>query len=96
MNPASAKEKISSHAKERRIFNRKAHSGSIFFAAKKRLFEGELLNYSQSGIGIRLLERFVVGETLIVALPFDDATPAKCSARVVWCNGRVLGAKLVR
>jgi Tfp pilus assembly protein PilZ len=96
MKPSSAKDKTSTHVQERRNFSRKVQSGSVFFATQKQLFEGELLNYSQGGLGIRVFEKFVEGENLIVALPFDDATPAKCSARVVWCNGKGFGAKYVR
>ena len=96
MKPAADKEKPGSHPKERRNFSRNVYSGSIFFAARKQLFEGELLNFSQTGLGIKVPERFVEGENLIVAMPFDGALPAKCSARVVWCNGKGFGAKFVR
>ncbi len=96
MKPSSVKEKTGRDPKERRTVNRKVHSGSIFFAARKQLFEGELLNYSQAGLCIRGPEKFVEGEKLIVALPFDDVKPAKCPAQVVWCNGKGFGAKLVR
>jgi PilZ domain len=96
MKPSSTKTKASTHPKERRIYNRKPHSGSIFFATKNQLFEGELLNYSQAGVCIRASEKFAEGEKLVVALPFDDASPAKCLARVIWCNGRGFGARLVR
>jgi hypothetical protein len=96
MKPSSIKNKDSINSKERRSFTRKAHSGFVFFAARKKLFEGELLNYSQGGLGIRVSEKFSEGENLIVALPFDNAQPAKCPARVVWCNGKGFGAKLVR
>jgi len=54
------------------------------------------LNFSQAGLGIKVLERFVEGENLMVALPYEDTTAAKCPARVVWCNGRGFGAKLIR
>jgi hypothetical protein len=81
---------------ERRLHGRKPCSGSIFFASTKRIFEGALLNYSRSGLAIRVSERFVGGELLIVALPFEKAIPPKCKARVVWCNGKELGAKFVR
>ncbi len=96
MKPTADKEKTGSHPRERRNLSRKVYSGSIFFAARKQLFEGELLNFSQAGLGIKVPERFVEGENLIVAMPFDGAIPAKCPARVVWCNGRGLGAKFVR
>jgi hypothetical protein len=96
MKPATDKEKAGSHPRERRNFSRKGYSGSIFFATRKQLFEGELLNFSQAGLGVKVPERFVEGENLIVALPFDGATPAKCPVRVVWCNGKSFGAKFVR
>ena len=96
MKPTSLKEKTSGASKERRNFNRKTHSGSIFFASRKQLFEGELLNHSQAGLCIKIPEKFVEGETLIVALPFEGAKPDKCPARVVWCNGKGFGAKLER
>lgn len=96
MKPGEDRNKTGGHPKERRNFSRKAYSGSIFFATRKRLFEGELLNFSQSGLGVKVPERFVEGEVLIVAVPFDGATSAKCPARVVWCNGKGFGAKFVR
>lgn len=96
MKPSSIKDKTLPPLKERRNQSRKAHSGSIFFAAKKKLFEGELINYSRAGLGIRVFEQFVAGESLIVALPFDEETTAKRPAKVVWCNGKGLGAKFVR
>ncbi len=96
MKPGAAPDKIGTQARERRNFSRKTYSGSIFFATRKQLFEGELLNFSQTGLGIKVLERFVEGEDLIVALPFDDSTAGKCPARVVWCNGKGFGAKFIR
>lgn len=96
MKLSSIKEKLGMRPKERRSFKRQTRSGSVFFSARKKLFEGQLLNYSQNGLGIRAPEKFIVGERLIVALPFENAKPAKCSAKVVWCNGRGFGAKLVR
>jgi hypothetical protein len=95
MKPAATEDKTGGHPRDRRNFSRKRHSGSIFFATRKKLFEGELLNYSQSGLGIKVLEPLVEGEDLIVALPFENIKPAKCPARVVWCNGKRIGAKLV-
>ncbi len=96
MKPTADKENPVSRPKERRNFNRNVYSGSIFFATRKQLFEGELLNFSQAGFGVKVPERFVEGEGLIVAIPFDGALPAKCPARVVWCNGKGFGAKFVR
>ena len=81
---------------ERRLHGRKAWEGSIFFASPKRIYEGTLLNYSRSGLAIRVSERFAEGEILIVALPFKNMVTPKCRARVVWCNGKGLGAKFVR
>ncbi|MGE5258110.1 MAG: PilZ domain-containing protein [Hyphomicrobiales bacterium] len=81
---------------ERRLHGRKPFSGSVFFASTKRIYEGALLNYSRSGLAVRVSERFVGGELLIVALPFENAVPPKCKARVVWCNGKEFGAKFVR
>ncbi len=88
--------RMSMNSLERRLHDRKPCAGSIFFASPKRIYEGTLLNYSPSGLAIRVSERFIEGETLIVALPFENAVPAKCKARVVWCNGKGLGAKFVR
>jgi hypothetical protein len=88
--------KTSMDSFERRWHDRKPFSGSIFFASSKRIYEGGLLNYSRSGLAIRVSDRFVAGEVLIVALPFEKAVPPKCKARVVWCNGKELGARFVR
>ena len=81
---------------ERRLHGRQPWEGSIFFASPKRIYEGTLLNYSRSGLAIQVSERFAEGEILIVALPFKNTVPPKCKARVVWCNGKGLGAKFVR
>ena len=81
---------------ERRLHDRKAGAGSIFFASPKRIYEGTLVNHSSRGLAIRVSDRFVIGEVLIIALPFDNAVPPKCKARVVWCNGKGLGVKFVR
>lgn len=54
------------------------------------------MNFSPAGLGVKVLQRFVEGENLIVALPYEDTTAAKCLAKVVWCNGRGFGAKLIR
>lgn len=81
---------------ERRLHDRKPWAGSIFFASPKRIYEGTLLNYSRRGLAIRVSERFVKGDILIVALPFEKVVPPKCKARVIWCNGKELGAKFVR
>lgn len=96
MRPPSFQEKNGARPKERRNYSRKGHSGSIFFATRKRLFEGELLNYSQAGLGVRVPEKLVAGENLMVALPFDGATPAKRPAKVVWSDGKGFGAKFMR
>jgi hypothetical protein len=96
MHSSSGKDISGAQSKERRKFSRRVHCGSVFFATQKQLFEGELLNYSPAGIGIRFFNKFSEGDNLIVALPFEDATAAKCQARVVWCNGRAFGLKLVR
>ena len=96
MRPSSVQGQNGARAKERRNFSRKAHSGSVFFATPKRLFEGELLNYSQAGLAVRVPEKLVEGENLIVALPFDGAMPAKRPAKVVWSNGKGFGAKFMR
>jgi hypothetical protein len=81
---------------ERRLHDRKSGAGSIFFASPQRIYEGTLLNYSRSGLAVRVSERFPEGQILIVALPFENAAPPKCKARVVWSNGKGFGAKFVR
>jgi hypothetical protein len=81
---------------ERRLHDRKSGAGSIFFASPKRIYEGTLLNHSRSGLAIRVADRFVIGEVLIVALPFENAVPPKCKARVVWCNSKGFGVKFVQ
>jgi hypothetical protein len=80
---------------ERRFHGRTAYSGTIFFATRKRIYEGLLLNYSPRGLCIRAAEKLAEGEIVVVALPFADAGPAKRKGRVVWCNGKGIGVKLV-
>jgi hypothetical protein len=81
---------------ERRLHGRQPCGGSIFFASPKRIYEGTLLNYSRGGLAVRISERFSEGQILIVALPFENAAPPKCKARVVWCNGKGFGVRFLR
>lgn len=96
MKAAAIDIRASLNSSERRIHGRRPWTGSVFFASTKRIYEGTLLNYSRGGLAIRVSERFVKGEILIVALPFEKVVPPKCKARVVWSNGKGLGVKFVR
>jgi hypothetical protein len=96
MNSLAVNARPKMNSLERRLHGRKTVSGPIFFASPKRIYEGALLNYSRSGLAIRVSEKFAEGQILIVALPFENGVPAKCKTKVAWCNGKAFGAKFIR
>jgi hypothetical protein len=96
MNSLAVNARTKMNSLERRLHGRKTGSGSIFFASPIRIYEGALLNYSRSGLAIRVSEKFAEGQILVVALPFSDGAPDKCKARVAWCSGKAFGAKFIR
>ena len=80
--------------KELRKEPRKYFNGSIFYATEEQLYEGEVKNYSTSGIFVKTRGKFFVGQTLNLALPFSKAKNSKRLGAVVWKNMEGIGVEL--
>jgi hypothetical protein len=64
----SNKEKKSEKRYEPRI----EYSGSVFFSTKAGFYEGDLENYSESGLYIRTSHLLPLGSVITIALPYSD------------------------
>ena len=80
--------------KELRKEPRKFFNGTIFYATEQQLYEGEVKNYSSSGIFVKTRGRFFVGQVLNLALPYSKTKNAKRPGRVIWQNTEGIGVKL--
>lgn len=80
--------------KELRKEQRKPFNGSIFYASEDQVYEGEVKNYSVSGIFVETRDKFFVGQTLNLALPYSKAEYSKCLGAVIWQNTEGIGVEL--
>lgn len=78
---------------ERRKEPRHTYSGTIFFATRKRLYEGELINHSLNGLFIKTKDFLTEGESVTVALPYSNAQNEKLTATIIWCDGKGIGVR---
>ncbi len=81
---------------ERRIEKRHACSEEIFFATAKRLYEGQLRDYSRNGLFIKTKEVLSVGETITVVDPHPDGGNVKRKGQIMWRNMEGFGVELYR
>ncbi len=88
------KEKAAKIKKELRKEPRKHFKGSIFYATEHQLYEGEVKNYSASGIFVKTRGKFFVGQTLNLALPYSKAEKSKHLGEVVWKNREGIGVEI--
>jgi len=88
------REKTMETKKELRKEKRKPFTGSIFYASEQQLYEGELKNYSISGIFVKTRGRFFVGQTLNLALPYLKEKDSKRLGAVIWQNTEGIGIEL--
>ena len=79
---------------ERREDIRIPYSESIYFAIKKQIYEGKLINLSSSGLYIKTNEFFSEGEMIIVAIPCPDTQNARYKGQIIWFDQKGLGIKL--
>jgi len=80
--------------KELRKEPRKHFEGPIFYATDDQLYEGEVKNYSVSGIFVKTRGNFFVGQWLNLALPFSKENNSKRLGSVVWKNIEGIGVEL--
>jgi len=88
------REKAMETKKELRKEQRKPFKGSIFYASEQQLYEGEVKNYSVSGIFVETRDKFFVGQTLNLALPYSKAKDSKRLGAVIWQNTEGIGVEL--
>ncbi|MGD2270790.1 MAG: PilZ domain-containing protein [Desulfobacterales bacterium] len=80
---------------ERRKDDRKDYSGKILFATKKRLYTGDLLNYSKTGLFIKSRALLTVGQIITVAPPYTIARDDKRRGRIVRWDVEGFGVKFL-
>jgi len=88
------KKKAAKIKKELRKEPRKIFKGHIFFATEHQLYEGEVKNYSATGIFVKTSDRFFVGQEVTLALPYSKEKNTKCLGEVVRQNREGIGVKL--
>ena len=80
--------------KELRREQRKPFNGSIFYTSEQQFYEGEVKNYSVSGIFVETRDKFFVGQTLNLALPYLKEKDSKRLGAVIWKNTEGIGVEL--
>ena len=80
---------------ERRSEDRYPYEGPVFFATYNRVHEGELLNYSNSGLFIKSEALLPVGELITVAVPYLLTNNHKRKAVVVWLKKDGIGVQFI-
>jgi Tfp pilus assembly protein PilZ len=75
---------------------RQVHDSQIFFSYKKHLHEGELKNYSPSGLFINTDNFFLEGERITIVLPMFKSNDKYRCGRIVWKNAEGFGVQLLK
>ncbi len=81
---------------ERRNDDRQTYFGKIFFATRTRLYEGDLLNYSNAGLFIKSHALLAMGNEIIVAPPYSKEKNDKRKGSIVRCTVEGFGVKLIK
>lgn len=79
---------------ERRIEKRYACSELIFFATRSRLYEGQLKDYSRSGLFIKTKEVMPIGELITIVDPHPAGMNQKRQGQILWRNNEGFGVEL--
>lgn len=80
-----------------RVYIRKPCSEDTHFSANRELFRGTIKNISQGGIYIQTQERFVVGQEVVVAVPFGEANEdVKRNGKIVWQDRSGIAIQFMR
>ena len=90
------KKKAPKIKKELRKDPRKIFKGHIFYATEHQLYEGEVKNYSATGIFVKTSDGFFVGQEVTLALPYSKGKNTKRLGEVVRQNREGIGVKLKR
>ena len=81
---------------DQRVDERRPYSGQIFIVAKDGFNEGRLKDYSRSGLFIITKTRLSIGETITVAIPYDNDKLIKCRGKIIRKDKDGFGIELIR
>jgi hypothetical protein len=81
---------------ERRYDDRQSYFGKIFFATPTRLYEGDLLDYSKTGLFIKSHALLTVDNEILVAPPYSMEKNDKRKGRIVRCTAEGFGVELIK
>ncbi|MBL0714793.1 MAG: PilZ domain-containing protein [Desulfosarcina sp.] len=83
--------------KEARVYSRAPCSEDTHFSANRELFRGTIKNMSQGGIYVQTKERFVVGQEVMVAGPFNEnQDDVKRLGKIVWHDHGGIAIQFIR
>ena len=80
--------------KELRKEKRRPFESYIYYSTEHQLYEGEIKNYSTSGLFVKTSDKHSVGQTLNFMLPYVIAKNSKQSGAVIWQNTEGIGLEL--
>ena len=87
-------DKVVNRKKELRKEQRIPFESYIFYSTEHQLYEGEIKNYSTSGLFVKTSDKHSVGQTLNLALPYSKAKDSKRLGAVIWQNTEGIGIEL--
>ena len=65
------------------------------FSTQNGIFEGITKNISSSGVFVMSKKAFEVGQTLTLALQYNDGKKVKINGEIVWTNDEGFGLKFL-
>jgi hypothetical protein len=81
---------------ELRREKRYACSEKVFFATRGRLYEGQLKNYSRTGLFMKTKEILLIGEIITVVDPHPAGGNQKRKGQILWRNDEGFGIEFYR
>jgi hypothetical protein len=87
-------DKVVNRKKELRKEKRIPFESYIFYSTEHQLYEGEIKNYSTSGLFVKTSDKHSVGQMLNFILPYAIAKDAKRLGEVIWQNTEGIGVEL--
>ena len=87
-------EKVVNRKKELRKEKRIPFERYIYYFTEHQLYEGEIKNYSTSGLFVKTSDKHSVGQTLNFILPYSIAKDSKRLGAVIWQNTEGIGLEL--
>ncbi|MBT8351659.1 MAG: PilZ domain-containing protein [Deltaproteobacteria bacterium] len=80
--------------KELRKEQRIPFESYIYYSTEHQLYEGEIKNYSTTGLFVKTSDKHSVGQTLNFILPYAIEKDAKRLGEVIWQNTEGIGVEL--